>query len=447
MTDIKNLSQGNEILSRFQFDYSAVNQQIKKTETLGGYPSRAVKRAISNYSYDDSGRLTTVTDPAESFTYDAVGNRDFGAGTSHNAFNQIVTAGSKYSFTYDLLGNMTSKTDLATGEVTIYEWNSESQLLNVQHLAAGGSVVRNKMSFKYDGLGRRISLDFVNNENPSMSYNRRFFYDGAHVIEEQDANGNVVASHFYGPGVDNPIYSQNGNDRYVYTKDHLGSIRDIVKLDGTLVQRNRYSAYGITTQELAEVRPDAKLVANRFGFTGRELDAETGLYYYRARYYDPTMGRFITKDPLQPVEGGSINPYTYANNNPVNYVDPDGESPVLIGMAIGAFIGTMLTPTPTDTHITTAGEAGRIAVGATIGAGLGAAAVIAPAVIAAPNANPYIRIGEGKFPEPYSQRISIGNTPGKKAEIGMSESGRIDIKLGNWRTTVRPGTKNTCGGD
>lgn len=127
-----------------------------------------------------------------------------------------------------------------------------------------------------------------------------------------------------------------GNERYVYTKDHLGSIRDIVKLDGTLVQRNRYSAYGIIAQELAEVRPDAKLISNRFGYTGRELDGETGLYYYRARYYSPESGRFISPDTIG-FNSGQVAMYGYVNNNPVNLTDPSGRCPICI---VGGIIGT-----------------------------------------------------------------------------------------------------------
>jgi RHS repeat-associated protein len=199
--------------------------------------------------------------------------------------------------------------------------------------------------------------------------------------------------------------------------------------------------------EFGAVLSDSNPGFQPFGFAGGLYDSDTKLVRFGARDYDPAAGTFITKDPLLPGFGGDINAYRYALNDPVNMIDPDGESPVLVGMAIGAFIGTMLTPTPTDTQITPMGEAGRIAVGAGIGAGIGAAAVIAPAVIAAPNANPYIRIGEGKFPEPFSLRISIGNTPGKKAEIGMSQSGRIDVKFGPYRTTVRPGSNNSCDGN
>lgn len=151
----------------------------------------------------------------------------------------------------------------------------------------------------------------------------------------------------------------------------------------------------------------------------------------RARDYDPETGRWLSKDPIG-FAGGDTNLFGYVANDPVNWVDPEGTFfiPALIAVAL------VLNPTLTDT----AGAATQeIYEGAGIIAA-GAFARMAPLFVN----NRYIRIGEGKFPEPFSKRISIGNTPGKKLEIGISPKGRIDFKMGNNRITVRDGSKNVC---
>ena len=135
------------------------------------------------------------------------------------------------------------------------------------------------------------------------------------------------------PGIDNPIAilrDMNNNEEFnddevfFYTKDHLGSIRELVGLDGKLKQRQRYTAYGVTTREKNTDQLD-RLIDHAYGFTSRELDSETGLYFYRARYYQPSdyVGRFISEDPIG-LKSGDRNLYGYVTNSPLNKNDPYG---------------------------------------------------------------------------------------------------------------------------
>jgi uncharacterized protein RhaS with RHS repeats len=165
-----------------------------------------------------------------------------------------------------------------------------------------------------------------------------------------------------------------------------------------------------------------------------------GLTRFGAGDYDGVTGRWLSKDPIL-FDGGDTNLYGYVFNDPINFIDPDGESPLLIGIIIGGVIGGVLAPIPTDTHITPGGEAAIVGGGMIVGGTVGGAIGVGGSVIAAPNANRYIRIGEGKFPAPGSKRISIGGKQGKKIEFGISRDGRIDFKFGGSRTTIRPPNK------
>lgn len=102
---------------------------------------------------------------------------------------------------------------------------------------------------------------------------------------------------------------------HFYHSDHLGSVRAITDSTGSITNSYTYDAYGnaLTATET---------ITNPYRFTGREYDPETGLHYYRARYYDSNAGRFINEDPLLFVDG--LNANFYVGNNPANWVDSWG---------------------------------------------------------------------------------------------------------------------------
>ncbi|WP_413612832.1 RHS repeat-associated core domain-containing protein [Bdellovibrio sp. HCB-110] len=327
LASINNYSPNSNLISGFSYQYDDVGKRSSKTESFAGTVPTGnigVMSNTSNYSYDDLDRLTASSSPRENFSYDVVGNRQFAAATNYNAINQLLGDGWKYSFEYNLNGDMTKKTNLLTGQETNFVWNAESQLTAIQIFEAG--TVTKEIFFKYDGLGRRIERQVVDHTDNSKSYGRKFFYDGDMIIEEQDLTGNLAARYMNSLGTDDPLLVARAEGNFVFTKDGLGSIRELTKSDGTSIQKYRYSSYGVTTQELQENRPDKKLIENRYAYTGRELEDETGLYYYRARYYDPELGRFISEDPVQ-LKGGDLNYYAYVSNNPIILTDPTGKYP------------------------------------------------------------------------------------------------------------------------
>ena len=164
-------------------------------------------------------------------------------------------------------------------------------------------------TFKYDPMGRRI-------EKSSSAATSVFAYDGDNLIEEANSSGGVVARYTQTQNIDEPLSMLRSTATSYYDADGLGSITSLTNSSGTAAQSYTYDSYGNVTASSGSL-------ANPFQYTGREMDSETGLYYYRARYYDPSTGRFLSED-LPFIDG--VNAYTYVDNEPVDWLDSSGNS-------------------------------------------------------------------------------------------------------------------------
>ena len=131
-----------------------------------------------------------------------------------------------------------------------------------------------------------------------------------------DSTGAVPALYTHGPGIDEPLAIGRPTGTFLYHADGLGSITTLTDLSGNPVRSYTYDSYG-------RIVAQSGTLANFYTYTGRELDPESGLFYYRARYYDPVIGRFLSEDPLG-ILGGGPNLYPYVDNRPVNHFDPTG---------------------------------------------------------------------------------------------------------------------------
>ncbi|MBK8151182.1 MAG: hypothetical protein IPK58_24000 [Acidobacteria bacterium] len=161
-------------------------------------------------------------------------------------------------------------------------------------------------------MGRRIQRIVGNGRE-----NTKFVYDGLDVV--MDDNSGVLTKYQNGPGIDNKLkMSANGVSKY-FIADHLGSTNALTDASGTVLEQTAYDSFGNATNQLS----------TRYAFTGREFDNFTGLHYYRARWYDSNLGRFISEDPIG-FSGGDVNLYGYVGNGPLGAVDPFGlqEGPV-----------------------------------------------------------------------------------------------------------------------
>ena len=146
----------------------------------------------------------------------------------------------------------------------------------------------------------------------------QYLYDNDRAVAEYNGSGTLLRKYIYGPGLDEPIMMIVPGDPsetvYYYHADGQGTIIGLTNDSGAWVEKYAYTLYGKPAA--------ASTVGNPYMYTGRRLDAETGLYYYRARYYDPHMRRFIETDPIG--YAGGMNLYAYVDNNPVNLIDPYG---------------------------------------------------------------------------------------------------------------------------
>ena len=140
--------------------------------------------------------------------------------------------------------------------------------------------------------------------------------------------------------MDEPLTMERGGNTYYYHRDGLGSITEVTTDTGALVERYEYDVYGaVTIYNSNDVTITVSAIDNPYLFTGRRYDPESGNYYYRARYYSPRLGRFLSMDPLG-FGSGDYNLYRYAFNNPVNMTDPTGEI-VWVPLVIGGFFLTL----------------------------------------------------------------------------------------------------------
>lgn len=169
---------------------------------------------------------------------------------------------------------------------------------------AGQAVVA---TFKYDGLGRRTEIGSSTSTMLVLNADR-------HPRELRDVASGTVTRPIYGFGLDRSLgnLGSDGSIEY-HVLDHLASVVATTDTSGNVTRSITYQPWGLINSG-----PDQSI-----GFTGREWHQGTSLAYYRARYYDPTVGRFISQDPIRYV-GRSLNLYAYVDNNPINFTDPSG---------------------------------------------------------------------------------------------------------------------------
>ncbi len=288
---------GGSTIDGASYTLDAAGNRLSNTNWLAG--------ATTNYGYDSIYELLQATQGAnltENYTYDPVGNRlsSLAASYSVNSSNEMTAAGGAMS-TYDANGNTTSKSD-STGTTT-YAWDFENRLTSVTLPGTGGTV-----TFKYDPFGRRI-------EKISPSATSIFVYDGSNLIEEVNSSGAAVARYSQGLNIDEPLAMLRSNATSFYHSDGLGSVTSLSNVSGVLVQTYSYNSFGKQTSS-------SGLLTNPVQYTARELDSETNLYFYRARYFDPSTGRFLSEDPARFLSG--VNFYAYVHNRPTLLRDATG---------------------------------------------------------------------------------------------------------------------------
>ena len=323
-------------ISTFQYTSNAVGNRIGLEQARLAIPVAS----LLSYEYDEFSQVTlasrsNIGEPNETFSYDPMGNRlrrDGQIDDSVYGLGNRLLSDESYLYDYDANGNLISKTDQFNGQATLFHYDAEDRLVRIDFPDQSYSA------YRYDGLDRRIEKDL---DGEII----RYIYDSEDILLEASGSNEFLAHYSHGPGADNPLLmvrdlDESGTfeatERFYYHKDALGSVMDLTDDSGAVVKSYAYDTFG-------QIVAEQGLLDNPYTFTARENDRESDLYYYRARYYDPTVGRFLSEDPLG-FGSGDLNPYRYVFNNALNLDDPSGQATAIGAGGIFVNIARLIKP-------------------------------------------------------------------------------------------------------
>ena len=235
----------------------------------------------------------TVAPGANTLTIEATDYAPTPNTTTHS-WSVNITGSPARSFTFDGNGNT-----LSDGLRT-YQWDAENRLVKITQ----GS---NVYEFIYDGFFRRVA------EKLNGNLTKRLLWNGTHIAEQRDTAGTTIQRQYYSQGEKRIGGADAGT--YYYTRDHLGSIRELTDSTATVRARYDYDPYGARSKLSGDLDCD-------FGFTGHYYHVGSNLHLTLFRAYDQEFGRWLSPDPIG--EAGGLNLYGYVSGNPVNYKDPLG---------------------------------------------------------------------------------------------------------------------------
>ncbi len=314
-------------------DYSYDNNGNRLTERI----NRPGDAALTTYGYDAADRLTRTqrvsggVTTTTTWTYDKADNRlsesvspSNGPGISrsyaYDGRSRLTSisdsAAGNTTLSYDPQGNLLQK--VQGGDTTSYVWNARDHLVSVSR---NGSVLGR---YSTDHVGLRVSKEALNPLQPQAPPRvLTTQFDDDNAVQDRDGAGTVVARYDFAGRRPVALWSAEDGNQLLHA-DALGSIIATTAANGSIKSETLYDAWGNPLVQ-------AGISANKFAYTGHQVDAETGLYYFKARYYDPTIGRFISQDPAEGQDDrpASYQRYLYAYGNPTIYYDPDGRIALL----------------------------------------------------------------------------------------------------------------------
>ncbi len=312
-TRIEHRRSGGSTIHELVYTRNAVGQITRLVDAEGTH----------DFIYDGRGWLINVTHPAipglnsGPISYDGMGNwltlpgRPGPASLSYAAGqggHRLLSDGAA-TYVYDDEGNVVERTETASGDSLSLSYDPDGRVVQAT-LRDDQDAVISDASLGYTPFGAR-TLTEVDGQR------RHFVYDGVNVAAALDDTGQVLWRRLHTRAIDRPLAVDDGSTVQWLLSDHNGSIRDVVDTAGQSLAHFAYTAFGEQV-----IGPDPSL-DDAVRYTGREFDLPGGLGYYRARLYDPAMARFVSEDPVEPWH------YRYAENDPLRYSDPTGETATL----------------------------------------------------------------------------------------------------------------------
>jgi RHS repeat-associated protein len=266
---------------------------VSRTTSLGEDLAGTANDLTLAFTYNNASQIASTTRSNDAYAW--TGHYNLNRSYAANGLNQYTASGS-VTPTYDARGNLTS------AGATTYGYTSDNLLTH-----KSGADIAN-----YDGLLRLSRLGSAG--QPATKFN----YDGTALIGEYDGTVSTISlqrRYVHGPGSDEPLVWYEGSgttDRRFLHSDERGSVVAVTNSSGTTIATNVYDEYGIPSSGNL----------GRFQYTGQTWLPELGMYYFKARVYSPTLGRFLQPDPIG--YGDGMNMYAYVGGDPVNFTDPTG---------------------------------------------------------------------------------------------------------------------------
>ncbi len=312
-------SNGKAILD-YTYEYDLNGNRVKEINKLNNKWIQYVYDSVNQLTEERSYVSLSDNNPSiNTYTYDLLGNRtqkningtitNYGYNTPTN---ELTTLNGTANYTHDLNGNMLTSANYE------FIYNAENQLVQVKR----SGVVDAAFEYNWQGLRSKKTT------SAKVEY---YYYTGTELAYITDGNNSL--KYFFVRDTNGKLlqmidYKANPVKAYTYVHDVHGSIVGLADNSGNIVVSYGYDAWGVgptPTGNIVTGSGEPLKDANPFRYSGYQYDAETGLYYLKARYYSPGLGRFLTMDPVI-----GVNRYAYAANNPVNLVDPNGNSPIAL---------------------------------------------------------------------------------------------------------------------
>jgi RHS repeat-associated protein len=339
LTGLVYTDSSNATIRSFSWTYDELGQVVAHDSDLSA-------EDVTAYTYDATGQLLS-TDYAsstdESYTYDDAGNRVEANGDTYTTGdNNETTSDGTYCYLYDGEGNLIAKyvdedadevLDSGDTDITQYTWDYRNRLAEVSHRDLFGGTTDWAAEYEYDAFNQRVASLYDNDGDGTVDKIERYVWDGGNVaLDFVDSDGEntgenaaslaLATRYLWGQAVDQLLAQEtvdDGGDEDVsyIVRDNLDSTRSLVDHTGAVTNTYSYDSYGNVTATVGT------LAATRYLYTCQEHDTATGLYYYDNRWYDSSLGKFISQDPIG-FATGDANLYRYVGNMVTRYADSTG---------------------------------------------------------------------------------------------------------------------------